>query len=545
MMKERLERDIRDALSTLGVDPALPFSVEYPSDLMHGDYATNAALIASRTTGKNPRVLGEEIAATLKAKNDPDIAEISVAGPGFINFTLSSTFIARTIDEALKGGEWGKNDELAGKKAIVEYTDPNPFKEFHIGHLMSNTIGESISRLIEACGADVRRACYQGDVGLHVAKAVWGKMHVPNQSWGAAYALGATEFERNDEVKKEIIGINKKLYARSDEALNALYDEGRRASLEYFETMYARLGTRFDWYFFESATGEFGKKIVQQHPDIFEQSNGAIVYKGDESRGLHTRVFINRDGLPTYEAKELGLAKIKYDTYPYDISIVITANEVNDYFKVLLDALSKIYPDLARRTEHYAHGTLRLPSGKMSSRTGEVITAVSLLDKAKEEIVAKVPGITNDVAEAAAVAAVKYSILRQAAGRDVIFDFDQSISFDGDSGPYLQYTHARARSVLERAGDNPLTTEGLFADTVTRLVARFPEIVQRAARQRAPHQVANYLIELARAFNSYYGNTPILDGAPDQPQKLALTKAVAETLESGLRLLGIPSPCKM
>lgn len=553
MIKERLEGDLRGILEELGIDPKCSFIVEHPSDLARGDYATNVAMAAAKAAGRSPRALAEEIAAKLKAENDPDIAEISVAGPGFINVTLAAACVARMLMVAIThGGRWGRNEMLKAKKVIVEYTDPNPFKEFHIGHLMSNAIGESISRLIEASGAETKRACYQGDVGLHVAKAIWGKMQDATKTWGEAYALGATRFEEDENAKNEIVALNKTIYARSDEKVNALYADGLRTSLERFEAIYKRLGTQhgrgraFDFYFFESQTGAYGKKIVEEHlGTIFEKSDGAVVYKGDESKGLHTRVFINKEGLPTYEAKELGLARIKYDTYPYDISIVITANEVSDYFRVLFDVMGKVFPDLAAKTEHYAHGMLRLPTGKMSSRTGDVITAVALIDKAKEEISTKVAGVSDDVAEAAAVAAVKYSILRQAAGKDVIFDFDQSISFEGDSGPYLQYTHARARSVIERAAGAPVDASRIPIGTLSRLLVRFPDIVERASRERAPHHVANYLVEIARAFNSYYGHTQILDGGAEQPGKLALTQATAATIANGLWLLGIPSPSRM
>jgi arginyl-tRNA synthetase len=341
---------------------------------------------------------------------------------------------------------------------------------------------------------------------------------------------------------------------RSDEAINAPYDAGRKESLEYFEKIYKRLGTQFDEYFFESETGGFGKELVEQNPEIFEKSDGAVVYKGDESKGLHTRVFINKEGLPTYEAKELGLAKIKYDTFPYDISIIITGNEVNDYFRVLLDAMSKVFPELAAKTEHYSHGMLRLPTGKMSSRTGDVITAESLIEETKVKALAKIAESKftdeekNMIAEQVAIGAIKYSILRQASGKDIIFDFEQSLSFEGDSGPYLQYTHARTLSLLAKAGDKKSDVSTMAhteAPSLHKHILRFPEIVLRAQAEREPHYVATYLIELAREFNGFYGNTIVLDGAPDEPYKLALVAMTSRVLKQGLGLLGIPAPLRM
>ncbi len=543
-----------EALGELGITDVV-FALEHPADLAHGDVATNVAMIGAKKSGKNPRALAEEIVSLLKKKNDEHIAEITIAGPGFINFTFSKKYFTKALAEALEKAEnFGRNKMLEGKKVIVEYTDPNPFKEFHIGHLMANAIGESISRLVEASGAETKRACYQGDVGLHVATAIWAIQKSNSEDWeelllrGKAYATGAKAYKEDEQAKKEIQEINKKLYHRSDEALNTQYDQGRANSLALFAKMYQRLSTKFDFYFFESKTGEFGKKVVEAHPEIFVASDGAIVYKGDESKGLHTRVFINKEGLPTYEAKELGLSKIKYDTSPYDVSIIITANEVNDYFKVLLDAMSKVFPNLAATTEHYSHGMLRLPTGKMSSRTGDVITATWLLDEAKAEIKRSVTDTTEEVAEAAAVAAVKYSILRQSKGKDIIFDFAQSLSFEGDSGPYLQYTHARTCSLLAKAGGKKSDVRVIGNGEISPLhkyLLRFPEIVVRAEEERAPHHVATYLIEVAREFNSFYGNTMILDGAPDEGYKLALVMLTRNVLQQGLWLLGISAPSKM
>ena len=580
-MEEKLKNHIVKALTELGVSDVV-VSLEHPAELTHGDYATNVAMSAAKTAGKNPRVLAEEIVAKLKEINDEDVSQISIAGPGFINFKLSPTYFSKALSESLKKGDaFGKNETLAGTKVVVEYTDPNPFKEFHIGHLMSNTIGESISRLVEASGAEIKRACYQGDVGLHVAKAIWVLMKqdtqilkdnpdiVPHQityDWsellktGKLYAIGNRAYENDATAKREIIDINKQLYSRADTALNSRYEEGREKSLAYFESMYKRLGTAhgdikaFDFYFFESKTGEFGKKVVEGHPEIFEASEGAIVYKGDESKGLHTRVFINKEGLPTYEAKELGLAQIKHDAYPYDTSIIITGNEVNDYFRVLLDAMAKVFPELAAKTEHYSHGMLRLPTGKMSSRTGDVITAEGLLADVKARAIEKISNedFTREeksaIGEMVAVGAIKYSILRQASGKDIIFDIEQSLSFEGDSGPYLQYTYARTCSLLKKAGDKKADAKMMALAEVIPLhkyILRFPEVVLRAQTGRESHFVTTYLIELAREFNAFYAHTPVLDGAPDEPYKLALVLSVSRILHSGLWLLGIEAPDRM
>ena len=571
MMQEKLEILVREALAVLDIQ-ADEVLIEYPADATHGDYATNVALMYAKAAVLTPRELAANLVNEMMRVLPEEIEAIEVAGPGFINFRLSDKYFSQALNTAIEQkGSWGHNEILKGEKVIVEYTDPNPFKEFHIGHLMSNAVGESIARIIVASGADTKRACYQGDVGMHVAKSVWGLMQVekyrelnnlPEEPFddfdtvvlGKAYARGAQAYEADSAAKAEIIEINKKIYKQTDALVNKLYGWGRKISLDYFETIYKKLGTTFDEYFFESETAEFGKKIVLDNPAIFEKGEGgAIVYKGDESKGLHTRVFINSEGLPTYEAKELGLAKIKYDWYQYDTSIVITGNEVNAYFRVLLDAMSKVFPDLAKKTIHISHGMLRLPTGKMSSRTGDVITAESLIADVKEKAFEKIDSEAlreeekNIVAEQVAIGAIKYSILRQASGKDIIFDFEQSLSFEGDSGPYLQYTHARTISLLAKAGGksiDPLTAhEGTNA--LHKKILQFPDVVLRANKEREPHYIATYLIELSREFNGYYGNTIVLDGSSDEPYKLALVKATSQTLKNGLNLLAIPTPERM
>ncbi|HYC83246.1 MAG TPA: arginine--tRNA ligase [Candidatus Paceibacterota bacterium] len=560
MIRGLLENEIKKSLAALGVE-AETVNLEHPTDLTHGDYATNVALAYAKKTGQNPRDLALKIAEELSRQSHEYVEKVEIAGPGFINFFLSSKFFAKSVREILeKGDKYGHSIHVSGSKTIVEYTDPNPFKEFHIGHLMSNTIGEAVSRIIEAGGAEVKRACYQGDVGAHVAMAVWGLLKEGGEPsvisvLAKAYAAGARAYKTDESAKAEITEINKKIYDRSDERINQLYDQGRKLSLDYFETIYQRLGTKFDYYFFESIAGPFGAEVVKSNVGpVFTQSDGAVVFRG-EDYGLHTRVFINSQGLPTYEAKELGLSKVKHDTYPYDLSIVVTGNEVNEYFKVLLKTMELVFPELAAKTRHVSHGMLRLPTGKMSSRTGDVITAESLLTEVEGLVRKKIsdrdlPAQEKDeIARAVSVGAIKYSILKQAAGRDIIFDFEKSLSFEGDSGPYLQYAHTRTASILVKAREAgigpkvPIETE---KNEVIRLAYRFPEVIEEAGKDLSPHVIATYLIQLAAAFSGWYAETKIVDPAnPASAERVALAAAVGQVLKNGLGLLGIAAPNKM
>jgi arginyl-tRNA synthetase len=553
-MKKVIENLIVSALSEMGLEPA-EFVVEHPSDLAFGDYSANIAMVLAKKLGKNPKDLAEEIKKNLESKKDEAIDRIEVAGAGFINFYLSTKFFQDTIGEIIEmSREFGKSDRLRGQKVMIEHTDPNPFKEFHIGHLMPNVIGTALSNIIEWNGAEVKQACYQGDKGVHVACAVWslqksGLKTFNSKELGAAYAEGAQAYKNDPDIKKEIDDLNKVIYEESDSSVNDVYQEGKRVSLEYFESIYKRLGTKFDFYFFESETAEAGKQLVEDNlGKIFEESDGAVVFKAEKyNPALHTRVFINSKGIPTYEAKDLGNAKKKFEAYNYTKSIIVTGNEINDYFKVVLESMRQVLPNLANVTEHISHGMLRLPTGKMSSRTGEVITAEWLIEEVKKAINDKGNDATDDIA----VASIKYMILRQAIGGDIVFDFDKSISTEGDSGPYLQYAYARTSSLLEKAreqGLNPSSkdiTVGRETHEVEKLLYRFPEVVERAAVEYAPHYITTYLTELSGSYNNFYAKERVISEESETAYRLAITSAFNTVMKNGLMLLGISAPEKM
>lgn len=547
------KQNIRSALSKAleGVGLSSDETViEHPADIEHGDYATSVALAKAKEAGMNPRALAEKIVAALG--EIPGVEKIDIAGPGFINFTVSTALLAEEVEHARMSEKWGATGDYSGRKIMVEYTDPNPFKEFHIGHLMSNAIGESISRMFQFTGAEVKRANYQGDVGPHVAKGIWGIQKLglnPGDAadLGKAYVAGASAYETEEVAKSEIDAINAKIYSREDEAINAMYDAGREASLKHFEDIYSKLGTKFDFYFFESETAPRGMALIGNNSGIFKLSEGAVVFEG-----AHTRVFINSKGLPTYEAKEIGLAEMKQEAWAADKYVYITASEQDGFFQVVFEAIMKVFPALSDKLVHRSHGMMRFADGKMSSRTGNVITGESLLndliESAKERAKESRADDKEKLAQEVAVAAIKYQVLRQASGKNIIFDREKALSLEGDSGPYLQYAYARTCAVLEKAKDAGVAAQAdasVFPNTVERLIPRFPEIVSRAAVHLEPHILTTYLLELASAFNAWYAQEQILDGTPAVAHKLALVEAVNRTLGNGLWILGIPTPEKM
>ncbi len=558
MMKETIRELFAEALASLRL-PIGEVVLEHPADRSRGEYATNVALVHAKAVGEDPRALAQRIVEALPTSDR--IGRVEVAGPGFINIELSRACVRDALRGILRAGDrWGAHEACAGRRIMIEYTQPNPFKPFHIGHLMSNTIGESLSRLYGFSGAEVRRANYQGDVGLHVAKCLWGLKKLGGDphsvtDLGRAYVEGNAAYEDDPEARREIVEFNKKVYARDPDILET-YHIGREVSLERFEELYRILGTSFDYYFFESEAERPGRMLVKEGfaDGVFKESEGAVVFHGEE-HGLHTRVFLTRDGLPTYEAKELGLAQLKAEKWGFDRSITVTAVEQEEYFKVIYTALARLRPELAPKLTHVPHGMMVLTSGKMSSRKGNVVTGEEMLENMLALARERVSGRDlpeeekEDIARAVAVAAIKYSVLKQKAGKNITFDPEVALSFDGDSGPYLQYAHTRAVSVLEKAAASGAVPSTELAPReaipLERLLSRFPEVVLRAREEHEPHHVTTYLVELAAVWNGWYATEKILDDSPVMPYKLAVAEAVRLTLKNGLWLLGMEAPRRM
>lgn len=558
-MEETLKTALRDALVSMGAKD-VTFAVEWPADLAHGDFATNAALAASKTLVRSPRDIADELVTLLKKSLGDEVASIEAAGPGFVNIKLAHDAIARVLSEA-SSVEWGRGSARAGERVAFEYSCPNPFKEMHAGHLMSTVIGEASARLLESQGARVLRDTYGGDVGPHVAKALWAlqRKGVSEPSTaseiGEAYAQGSRAYEESEEAKAQIDALNTLLYLalakpedqRNDEEriLLETWRHGRDVSLDAHRVVWDTLDTHFDYVIHESETTPLGKEKVLQalSAGVFKESEGAVIYDG-EKKGLHTLVFLTSRGNPTYEAKDVGLAFLKEERMgPLDHSYITTASEQSGHFAVFLAALEEIAPELAKKTVHVPHGFLRLSTGKMSSREGNVVTAADLI----QEVIAKAMEKNEDsfVARAVAVGAIKYMILRQAPGGDIVFDPETSLSLDGDSGPYLQYALVRAKSVLAQSDLKPDVSE--IPETIfdiERLLIRFPEVAKRAEAQRAPQQVTQYLTNLAGEWNSFYAVERIR-GGEYEAYKLAIAQAFVTTMQNGLMLLGIPVPERM
>lgn len=525
-------------------------------DPQHGDYTTNVAMQLAGRLQKAPRQIAEEIIEVLKTRGN---FGLEIAGPGFINIRLSD---AEIFAAAMQSTVLTK--PLEGKTVVAEYSDPNAFKVLHGGHLYTSLVGDAIANIAEAAGGTVKRVNFGGDVGLHVAKTMWGiikeiggeypeKLHdIPDEqklSWiSEHYVKGNNAYEDDEQAKIEIIEYNKRVYAihtqnDQESPFAQIYWLGRAWSYDGFNALYERLGMHaFDKYYPESSVFDIGLQTVKEHVGpVYEESNGAIVFKG-EPYGLFTQVFINSEGLPTYAGKDVGLIKAKQKDYNFDLSFMITDVSQKDHIGVVLKSIEQFEPELARKTVHYTHGRIKLAGGqKMSSRKGNILRADEVIDASFE--VAKQSNVTND--PDVVLGAIRYSFLRTRIGGDIIYDPKESVSMDGNSGPYLQYALVRARSILRKTQEVIATSEVANLDGPERSLARqislYPEAFASALADYSPHHICGYLFELAATFNRFYEQSRVVDHERSA-QRVALVIAYEKTLAHGLAVLGMPTP---
>ncbi len=553
-MKEKLTHLVAYVVRELyAVDTTPEFT---RPEAQFGDFATNVAMQVAGRVGVNPREVAEKVAEALQ-KTD-GVASVDIAGPGFINIRLT--------DEAL-AGEWSAAmpQLYAGQTVVAEYSDPNPFKVLHAGHLYTSVVGDAIANLFEAAGASVHRVNFGGDVGLHVAKTMWAIVrHLGGESsdklsevaadarseWMAArYLEGNDAYESDESAQVEIVSYNKRIYALHTENEHEsnfarIYWTTRDWSYDYFDSFYASIGSKFEKYYPESETAPLGLATVREHVgDVYEESDGAIIFDG-EKHGLHTRVFINREGLPTYEAKDVGLALKKWQDYHYQKSIIITGNDIVEYMKVVMKSIEQFAPEAVRDAVHLTHGMVKLEGGvKMSSRRGNFLRAVDVLEAAEAANEAAGNGTNRNVS----LGAVKYAFLKQRIGGDLIYSPSESVSLQGNSGPYLQYAHARACSILEKVSvqpDSAIADYDEYERLLARKLSQYQEVLTQAVNDLMPHHVCTYLFELAQAFNRFYEQSHVV-GDPREGLRTELVRRYRDTLGHGLGLLGIAAPEKL
>ena len=543
-IREELEKAVKDLY---GIDFVADLTMS-PENIS-ADYSSNAPLKLTKELHKAPMAIAEELKEKLE--------NVEISAPGFLNFTISDEALADNLDALYRDfSAHVSSDEFAGKTVICEFSDPNPFKVLHVGHLYTSIVGDSISRLFENAGAKVIRANFGGDVGLHVAKTMYvlrqkSLDELTIDDIARCYVEGTALYDEDESAHAAITELNKEIYKINAEDLHdsdtaKLYWRGRELSYDYFNDFYAKIGVKFDKYYPESTVATLGLKTVKEQLEkgVYELSDGATIFNG-EKFGLHTRVFINKEGVPTYEAKDVGLILTKWQDYHFDKSVVITGSEQLDYMKVVLKSIEQFEPDLVKKTSHLIHGLVKLPGNvKMSSRKGNFLKAVDVLDMIKDELKTEY----NSEDEKVIMAATKYAFLKYKMGGDIIFDPKESVKMTGNSGPYLLYSAVRAKKILQKSTssdktETPATLEPAEKNLIKKIL-EYKSILEEATAEMAPHKVANYLYELAQAFSRFYENCQV-NGCEREKERLKVVRVYLATMTHGLNILGINIPEEM
>lgn len=525
-----------------------------------GDYSTNVAMQLAKSVGQNPRAIAEKLAEKLAETGEYEAIE--VAGPGFLNITLKPEALLALTRK-------NPTPLYAGQKIVFEYSCPNAFKELHTGHLYQTLFGDIVSRLFLVGGAQLTRTSFGGDVGLHVAKCLWGMQHelggeLPEKlseidsdafaraRWiSSCYVLGAKAYEENEADKATIDELNKTIYGFHDNndhesPLAQIYWTTRQWSFDYFEAFYSLIEVAPLHYYPESETAPTGMEVVREQlaAGKLKESDGAVVFEGDESKHLHTRVFVTSKGLPTYETKDIGVIWKEKADFNFDHRYLITGNDQKEYMRVVFAAAEVFRPELAGAMTHFTNGTVRFGDGsKMSSRLGNVTRGIDVVEAVQEKVAALVEDekLRNDVV----IGAIKYAFARYRIGGDIAFDLDETVSLQGNSGPYLQYAHARARRILEKVETQVIPSDVHAEDrALVRKLGEYHEAVNLAIKELAPHHICNYLFELAQEFNRYYEKNQVV-GSDHEAHRAGLVALYADTLRAGLMILGIVAPNKM
>ena len=621
---------------------AMKINGEVNRKLAAGEISKEVFGEASEGTKKvSPREVAEVLKQEFLKSMADELPEaefkVEVAGPGFLNFTPGDGFYFKNIEDFgadLENFEKKISpDEYKGKTVVTEFSDPNPFKVLHVGHLYTSVVGDAISRLIEVAGGRVYRVNFGGDVGLHVAKTIYslacGRKSVlearperpslrgsganPRRNSGPssngafsplaftiediakAYVEGTRAYEDDEGAKGEIVRLNKLIYKIAEKGegkfegldeeerkVAEIYWRGRELSYQYFKDFYKEIGVKFDKFYPESTVAKTGlEKVKENLGKVYQESDGAVVFRGEEF-GLHTRVFVNKEGLPTYEAKDVGLLFRKWADYKFDESVVITGNDIVDYMKVVLKSVEQYAPELVEKTRHITHGNMRLPGDeKMSSRKGNFVKAVDVINMIKDKF--------EKPDEKIVLGAIKYFFLKYKIGGNIVFDAEESVSLNGNSGPYLQYSVVRAKKILlacsskEACADissrdrtsrppavagvarpmlSPVGSENSLEETVgtasplagrslnvferklNKKFVQYPEVLRGAVREKAPHLVANYLFELAQEFSRFYENCQVR-GSEAEAERKKFVQVFIKIMEHGLGILGISVPEEM
>lgn len=564
--KEYLLEKIETLFPNLNIK-VLEKLLEVPFDIKMGDLALPCFVFAKKIK-KSPNKIAKEIADEIKCDNI--VSKIEVKG-AYINFFFHPKYIFKTIcNEILKQKEkYGSSKFGKNKKVLIEYSSPNTNKPLHLGHARNNTLGMSLSNILEFCGYKVVKINLINDRGVHINKSMlayqkwgYGKTYESENKKsdhfvGDFYILYGQMEKDTPEIKKETEEMLKKWEA-GDKKVLSLWKEMKKWAIDGINETYKRMGTKFDFIYYESDTYKQGKEIVKKglKDKIFQrEENGAIVIDLTQ-QGLDKKVLLRSDGTALYITQDLETSKMKFEEHKPDKAIWVVASEQEYHFKVLFEILQKLKIADKKNLFHLSYGMVNLTTGKMKSREGTIVDIDNLMDElhnlAKEEIKKRDYKIKEKElekrSEAIGLGALKYYLVKTQPKREITFNPEESISFDGNTGPYIQYAYSRIQSIINKRKKKIPTTPvnfGLLGNleerTLINLLAEFPQVVKKSAAENNPANIANFIYKLAQEFNHFYHEHSVLSAeSKDLIQaRLKLIEAVGIVLKTGSGLLGI------
>ncbi len=544
----------------------------------------------TRFSRKSPEQTGEEIGAFLHER----LAEIVAFNviKGFLNISFSVQYWIDLLADEILADDFARFP-AKGKKVMVEYSSPNTNKPLHLGHIRNNLLGYSVAEILKANGYEVTKANLVNDRGIHICKSMlawqrWAGGETPESSGlkgdhlvGKYYVVFDKAYKQEiDELKAQ--GLSEEEAKKNAplikeaQAMLQRWEAGDRQVRELWQTMngwvyqgfdqtYQRLGVDFDKYYYESDTYLLGKDLIQEGLDsgVFFRKEDNSVWIDLTAEGLDEKLVLRGDGTAVYMTQDLGTAQLKHDEFDTDQSMYVVGNEQDYHFKVLFLILKKLGRPWAEGLFHLSYGMVDLPSGKMKSREGTVVDADDLMDemyntaKARTEELGKTGGLPDAEKEnlyrMIGMGALKYFLLKVEPKKRLLFDPNESIDFQGHTGPFIQYTHARIQSVLAKgafADSRPLAKPaglGIHEQELIKELGKFPSVIEAAAQAFSPAHIANYVYELAKLYNKFYHEEAILKATDETTRdfRLHLSKVTASVIARGMRLLGIAVPDRM
>jgi len=532
-----------------------------PPQPEHGDLASSIAFEKAREIKKTPGAIAEEIIA--KAKPSAYFEKISALN-GFINFHFSDVFYEEVLKQALEES-YGASKKFAGKKYVVEFSQPNVGKPFHVGHIRGTILGDSVANILQSQGWEVVRVNYLGDSGTQVAKLILAldlfKDMPPatdEKKMLEYYVRIHKEIEAKSELAEHARVLLEKIEGGDAEVIKKVWSI-RKKSYEAFQRNYDLLGVRFDEVVGESEFVAQAKKAVfeaLEKKTAFKDKGGETVVKLEPE--LPNFVLLRSNGTTLYSTRDLALADWKFEKFDFDESVVFTAGEQNLYFRQIIRTLELLGRKYAKHYAHIGFGLISLEEGKLSTREGRVVFLEDVLNDvisyAKDEVIKRAHDYPkkeiDDIAHVVGIGAAKFAVLRITPEKNIVFNLKRMVDFEGDTGAYVQYTAVRANSIVRKAGSSAIKIKNgenfnPAERRVLRLLAEYPAVLQSSASSLSTHTLCNYLLELCASFNAFYANTPVLEGGSEKEKRVAIVKATAQTLENGLALLGIKTPERM